>query len=76
MAEIFVLRWRGPTRPRLNRIQSSIRKELDAKVKSGQIVFIMTEDEKVYEWRHWNMPVFTSWLEFHNQYKDYTLEIK
>lgn len=74
--EIFVLRWRGPTTPRNNRIQSSIRKDIDNKVKSGQIVFVVTENEKVYEWRQWSMPVFDSWLDFHNQYKDFTMEIK
>lgn len=76
LPEIFVLRWRGPTKPRNNRIQSSIRKDIDKRAKQGQIVFVLTEDEKIYEWRHWNYPVFTSWLDFHNQYKDYTLEIK
>jgi len=74
--EIFVLRWRGPTRPRANRIQSPIRKDIDSRIKSGQIVFVVTEDEKVYEWRQWSMPVFDSWIDFHNQYKDYTMEIK
>ena len=74
--EIYIVRWRGNTRPRTNRIQSAIRKKIDNKISSGQIVFVLTEDDKVYEWRYWNMPVFNSWLEFHSQYKDYTMEIE
>lgn len=75
-AEIFVMKWRGYTKPRTNRIQYSIRQEIDERVKHGQIVFVMTQDENIYEWRHWSMPVFTSWQEFMQQYRDYTFEIK
>jgi hypothetical protein len=75
-AEIFILKWRGNHKPRTNRIQYSIRQEIDNRIKRGQIVFVMTETEDIYEWRQWSMPVFTSWQEFMKQYRDYTFEVK
>ncbi len=73
--EVVVIKWRGPTRPRLNRIDSSKRAAYRAIKDNGNMLFLLCEDEHIYEWGHWRIPIFLTWQEFVKFYREYNIKI-
>ncbi len=72
--DIYVIKWTGNTRPGLNHIHSNRRSIYKDIVKNGNILFILCEDEHIYEWGQWRQPVFLTWNEFMKFYREYNIK--
>ena len=72
--DIYVIKWTGNTRPGLQRIHSKQRNIYQDLYNKNNILFILCEDEHIYEWKQWRHPVFISWAEFMKFYRDYNIK--